>query len=191
MEIEPGITAAIMNCVESLPLWSQYGKRVAVVLAGSLAAGFGGEHSDVDVDLLVPEPLFTEWYQPIWEAVDQGAIRILNPRARLFHEYPITYMPGVDGHYVIHSSDDIEARIRSMDDVLRWIHCKACRFTMRVGCTEGSEGSPPSILRTSLMRSADASCSPRRSPSGTSRRSLNGITWNQSLSYVCKRSRTC
>ena len=123
MEIEPGVVAAITRCVESLPLWSQHGMRVSVVLLGSLAAGLGDEYSDVDVVVLVPEPLFTEWYQPIWEAVDQGTISILNPRARLFHEYPLTYIPGIDGHYQFKSSDDIESRIRSMDDVLRWIYC--------------------------------------------------------------------
>jgi len=125
MDIDPDVVAAITSCVESLPQWPQYGKHAAVVLVGSLAAGLGDEHSDVDVHVLVPEPSFTAWFQPIWEAVDQETISILNPRARLFDEYPITYIPGVDGHFQIISSDEIESRIRSMDDIVRWIYCNS------------------------------------------------------------------
>ena len=50
------------------------------------------------MDLLLQEPAYAEMFDLIWEAVDTGSISILNPRARLYNEYPITYVPGVNGH---------------------------------------------------------------------------------------------
>jgi hypothetical protein len=133
MEIGPDVLAAIRNCVASLPLWSQHRRHSSVVLVGSRAAGLGDQYSDVDVHVLVSEPSFTELLQPIWSGVDRGTISILNPRARLFNEYPLTYIPGVDGHYQIKSADEIEARIRSVDDVLRWIYCNSVPITDESG----------------------------------------------------------
>ncbi len=75
MELDGHLVTAIIDGVESLPLWSVHKERAAVVLTGSLAAGLAGELSDVDVSVLVWEPVFTELYEPPWQAVDQGEIK--------------------------------------------------------------------------------------------------------------------
>ena len=122
MQINPETTDRIKASVASVPSWDRCGQRGATVLSGSRAAGLSDATSDIDVDLLLPEPWFTEIYEPFWEAVDSGAITVLNPRARLFDEYPIIDIPGIDGHYQIKCSDEIQARIEAMDDVTRWIY---------------------------------------------------------------------
>ncbi len=133
MKLDKHLVTAIIDGVESLPLWSTHKERAAVVLTGSLAAGLADDHSDVDVSVLVWEPAFTALYEPLWQAVDQGAIRVLNPRARLFDEYPITYLPGVDGHYQIKSAEVVETRIRDMDHVVRWIYSNSVAISDESG----------------------------------------------------------
>jgi predicted nucleotidyltransferase len=122
MVVEQRIIAEIIRSVELIPLWSKYRAYSAVALSGSLASGLADDQSDVDVDVLLSEPAFSELYEPFWDAIDEGVIKILNPRARLFHEYPIACIPGLEGHYQIESVDVIKDRIKAMDNVTRWIY---------------------------------------------------------------------
>jgi hypothetical protein len=122
MAFDPRLSEAIMACIRRIPDWERHGRTAAVVLSGSVAAGLSDDRSDIDVEVLLPEPSYGGLYDPFWQAVDKGAIGILNPRARRFHEYPIVPLPSVKGHYRIKAAETIEARIRAMDDVIRWIY---------------------------------------------------------------------
>ncbi len=142
---------AITGHLDSLDLWRDYRDRASVVLVGSCAAGLADAFSDVDLDVLIEQQDYEPLYRLYWEAVDREAIRILNPRARLFHEFPMTYIPGVDGHYQVKLAAQIEERIRSMDDVTRWIYAHSIAVADPTGlqarlCDLASTY-PPEVLR--------------------------------------------
>jgi hypothetical protein len=117
----------ILDFVWSLPLANRIRREAAVVLVGSLPAGLSDELSDVDLDLIVPAGLFRRLYAPYWTAVDKGKIEILNPRARLFDEYPITNLPHLEtthGHIHVKNLATIRSRI-PRDDETRWIYANS------------------------------------------------------------------
>ena len=87
--------------------------------------GLNDEYSDVDINVLVDEPCFSSLLEPVWEAADRQIISVLNPRARLYNEFPMTYIHDVDGHFQIVSANEIIERICSADDVTMWIYSNA------------------------------------------------------------------
>jgi predicted nucleotidyltransferase len=142
---------AIIGHFLSLDLWRDYRDRASVVLVGSCAAGLADAFSDVDVDVLIERRDYEPLYRLYWEAVDREAIHILNPRARLFHEFPMTYIPGVHGHYQLKLAAQIEERIRSMDDVARWIYANSIAVAdpggLQARLSDLASTYPPDVLR--------------------------------------------
>jgi predicted nucleotidyltransferase len=142
---------AITGHFLSLDLWRDYRERASVVLVGSCAAGLADAFSDVDVDVLIEREDYEPLYQLYWEAVDREVMRILNPRARLFHEFPMTYIPGVHGHYQLKLAAQIEERIRSMDDVTRWIYAHSIAMAdprgLQARLYDLASTYPPDVLR--------------------------------------------
>jgi hypothetical protein len=150
MTIDELIEGAITHHLRSLDFWRDYWERASVVVVGSHAAGLADEFSDVDVHVLVEHRGYQRLYTLYWEAVDHGAIRVLNPRARLFNEFPLVCMPGVDGHYQLKPFEEIEGRIQSMDDIARWIYSNSISITDPTGLhariREISSEYPPTVL---------------------------------------------
>jgi predicted nucleotidyltransferase len=142
---------AMTDHLLSLDLWQEYRDRASVVLVGSCAAGLADTFSDVDVDVLIEQQDYEPLLRLYWEAVDRDAVRILNPRARLFHEFPMTYIPGVHGHYQLKLAAQIEERIRSMDDVTRWIYANSIAIAdprgLQARLCDLASRYPPDVLR--------------------------------------------
>ena len=70
MTLDEKTRSLITDCVDSLPNWSEYAGHAAIVLTGSFAAGLADEQSDIDVEVLLPEPAYSEMYELLWQAVD-------------------------------------------------------------------------------------------------------------------------
>ena len=131
-----GIRTDIISQLLALPFWQRYWNQVSVTVVGSVGAGFADEHSDLDVLVLIPEAFSAELYEACWQAVDTGRIRILNPRARLFKEFPLTYLDGIDGHYQLIEFEPIEQKVSEYDDVTRWIYQNSIALHDPVGRLE-------------------------------------------------------
>lgn len=131
--IDEQIKGAITDHLRSLGFWRDYWERASVVVVGSHAAGLDDEFSDVDVHVLVENRDYGQLYALYWEAVERGRISVLNPRARLFDEFPLVCIPGVDGHYELKPSEELESRIQSMDDVARWVYSNSVAITDPTG----------------------------------------------------------
>jgi hypothetical protein len=121
MKYSERIKTLVLDQLHSLDYLRALWKRISVVVVGSVGAGFGDDHSDLDINVYIPADVSESLYDCCWRAVDAGEIDILNPRARLFHEFPLTYLDGVDGHYWIEEFEPLEAKIREFDDVSCWI----------------------------------------------------------------------
>ncbi len=120
--LAPGTTAAILSHFASLGFWGSYWPRTAVVVAGSAAVGWEDEFSDTDVLVFVPQEDYGAIYECHWQSVTEGRISVMNPRAREHHEFPYSYIPGTNAHYMLYVFEEAEERLARYDDVAMWVH---------------------------------------------------------------------
>jgi hypothetical protein len=116
---------SIVDQLLSLPFWQDYWDRTSVAVAGSVGAGLGDEHSDLDVQILVSGADYGRLYELYKEAWEAGVVEVLNPRAFLFDEFPLMYLSGIDGHYKVTAYEPIAEKVRSFDDVERWVYANS------------------------------------------------------------------
>ena len=107
--------------VYSLPGTDRHREAFSIVLTGSRAAGTHTPGSDVDLDVLCPEPV----YESVQRAsLDLGIIR--SGRSFFFvlrdEGWRRYYGPGVGRpHFCVHPIEEVERQLRDYDDVALWI----------------------------------------------------------------------
>ena len=87
----------VLNQIRSLPFWRNFKDRVAVAIVGSVGAGMGDVHSDLDVYILVPEKDSIPLYEKYKRGHEKGTIDVLNPRAFQFDEFPMIRLKEIVG----------------------------------------------------------------------------------------------
>ena len=80
----------VLNQICSMPFWGDFENRVAVAIVGSVGAGLGDEHSDLDVYILVPEKDSKPLYEICKKGYEEGTIEVLNPRAFQFDNLDVS-----------------------------------------------------------------------------------------------------
>jgi predicted nucleotidyltransferase len=120
--ITPEMRATILAHFEAHDFWRPHWPETAVVVVGSAARGRTDEFADVDVEVYVPKSSYDTIYESYAAAVERGSVEVLNPRALLFREFPLVTMPGIKGHYRVHTFEEVERRAAVYDDVTMWIH---------------------------------------------------------------------
>jgi hypothetical protein len=156
MQYDDQLGSTVLNQIRSLPFWSDFENRVAVAITGSVGAGMGDVHSDLDVYILVPEKDSIPLYENYKKGYEEGTIDVLNPRAFQFDEFPMVRLKEVDGHHRAMVFESIEENVRNYNDVDRWVwrHCiplhdpKGRLESLRAECAEY----PPHILNRKLIR---------------------------------------
>ncbi len=99
MQYDDQLGSTVLNQIHSLPFWRDFENRLAVAITGSVGAGMGDEHSDLDVEILVPEKDSIPLYENYKKGYEEGTIDVLNPQAFLFDEFPMVRLAEVDGHH--------------------------------------------------------------------------------------------
>jgi len=112
----------ILQHFMSSELWRAYWHRAAVVVTGSSARGTGDEFSDTDILALVPSESYKALYDSHRHAAQCGLIAVMNPDAFQYREFPLILVPGLKGHYKVHTFDEVECLISRYEDVTMWIH---------------------------------------------------------------------
>ena len=86
MQYDDQLGSNVLNQIRSLPFWMDFENRVAVAIVGSVGAGMGDVHSDLDAYLLVPEIDSLPLYENYQKGYAEGSIDVLTTKS-LFHEY--------------------------------------------------------------------------------------------------------
>jgi len=140
------VCQGILSHFASLDFWRPHWSQAAVVVAGSAAVGWEDEVSDTDVLVLVPQ----EAYQPVYEryrqATAEARVAVMNPRALQFDEFPYTYIPGTNAHYLLHRFEEIEEQVARYDDVAMWVHSSSIVLhdpSERYACLQQAASSYP------------------------------------------------
>jgi hypothetical protein len=120
--LDRSVAQSVLSHFSSLRFWEKCWPRAAVAVAGSAAVGWEDEFSDTDVLVFVPQEEWEAIYEHHWQAVSEGRISIMNPRAREYHELPYTYIPGTNAHYMLYVFEEAEAKLARYDDVAMWVH---------------------------------------------------------------------
>jgi hypothetical protein len=145
---------SIIDQLLALPFWQDFWDRTSVAVVGSIGAGLGDEHSDLDVQILVSGADYRRLYELYKEAWEAGVVEVLNPRAFLFDEFPLMYLNGVDGHYQVMAYEPIADKVRSFDDVERWVYANSISILDAGGwlaaLRDESEHYPADILNEKL-----------------------------------------
>ncbi|HIJ74844.1 MAG TPA: nucleotidyltransferase domain-containing protein, partial [Candidatus Hydrogenedentes bacterium] len=123
--IAPEMSSRVIKYFEGFEIWQRRWKESAIVIVGSVVRGIEDEYADADVLALVPECVYRDVYEWYRQAVECGQIEAVNPQAFTFDEFPLTLIPGIAGHYKLHSFEEVEAKIAAYDDVEMWIHGNA------------------------------------------------------------------
>jgi len=108
-----------------LGFWRPHWSHTAVVVVGSALREEADEFSDVDIEVYVLASAYPEIYDGHRRAYDAGLIQVMNPLAFQYQEFPFSMVPGVNGHYRVHTFEELEERIRGYDDVSMWIHAQS------------------------------------------------------------------
>ena len=122
MDIDKKVAKLILTQILSLSFWKDFWNRTSVIVVGSIGAGMGDSHSDLDIHILVPVEDYRPLYDLYKKGADAGKIDILNPRAFLFDEFPLVNLSGIDGHYQVLAFELIEEKMRAFNDVERWVY---------------------------------------------------------------------
>ena len=120
--ITPDVRRTIIEHFQGLEFWRPHWAESAVVILGSAVRGMADEFSDIDINVYVPEGSYWEVYERYREAVEAGRVEIWNPTAFQYREFPFVVIPGVSGHYRVHTFEEPEALAADYDDVTMWIH---------------------------------------------------------------------
>jgi hypothetical protein len=120
--LTPATRDTILSHFASLDFWEGHWPRAAVTAAGSAAVGWEDEFSDTDVLVFVPQEEWEAIYERHWQAVTEGRVSVMNPRAREHHEFPYSYIPGTNAHYMLYVFEEAEEKLARYDDVAMWVH---------------------------------------------------------------------
>jgi hypothetical protein len=120
--LTPETTDTILSHFASLGFWEKCWPRAAVAVAGSAAVGWEDESSDTDVLVFVPQEEWEAIYEHHWQAVSQGRVSVMNPRALQYNEFPYTHIPGTNAHYMLYVFEEAEEKLARYDDVAMWVH---------------------------------------------------------------------
>ena len=156
MQYDDQLGSNVLNQIRSLPFWMDFENRVAVAIVGSVGAGMGDVHSDLDVYILVPEKDSLPLYENYKKGYEEGSIDVLNPRAFQFDEFPMVRLAEVDGHHRAMVFESIEENVRNYNDVDRWVCLNCIPLHDPQGRLESlraeSAEYPPHILNRKLIR---------------------------------------
>ncbi len=156
MQYDNQLGSNVLKQIRSLPFWRDFENRVAVAIVGSVGAGMGDVHSDLDVSLFVPEKDSIPLYENYKKGYEESTIDVLNPRAFQFDEFPMVRLEGVDGHHRAMVFESIEENVRNYKDVDRWVCCNCIPLHDPKGRLESlrveSAEYPPYILNRKLIR---------------------------------------
>lgn len=112
----------VLSHFASLGFWEAYWPRTAVAVAGSAAVGWEDEFSDTDVLVFVPREDYGAIYGRYRQAIEEGRVAVMNPRALQYSEFPYTYIPGTNAHYMLYVFEETEEKLARYDDVAMWVH---------------------------------------------------------------------
>jgi hypothetical protein len=112
----------ILAHFQELDFWRDAWDRAALVIVGSSVRGIQDEFADVDVLAFVPQDAYGALYKGYQKAVEAGRVAVLNPNAFLYEEFPLALISGINGHYKVHSFEEVEERVQRYDDIAMWIH---------------------------------------------------------------------
>ena len=112
----------IIDHFMGLGFWKDYWDQDAVVIVGSSVREMNDEFSDVDIVALVDAEAWSPIYEHYRREIGRGNIRVMNPAALKYDEFPLTSIEGVPGHYKVEKFEDLEERVEEFDDIARWIH---------------------------------------------------------------------
>ncbi len=193
MVFDDHLKERIFDQLLSLPFWKDYWSRASVAVVGSVGAGFGDEHSDLDIHVLVSKADHDPLYGLYKKGMEAGDINILNPRAFLFDEFPLTYLAGIDGYYQVVAYEPIEKRIRVFDDVERWVYanCKPIHDpTGRLASiVDEAEQYPAAVLNEKLCHHYYQSLSnfwPTKGPLARGQKETVSLLCVQGISHLLK-----
>jgi hypothetical protein len=112
----------MLHHLAALDIWQACWEQSAVVRVGSSVRGVEDEFVDVDILGFVPAAFYPTLYEGYRAAVEAGRIEVQNPNAFWYHEFPLVLLPGVKGHYQVHTFEEVEKPVQQWDDVTMWIH---------------------------------------------------------------------
>jgi hypothetical protein len=123
--IAQGIEQVILDHFEGLDFWGPQWDRSAVVIVGSSVRGVRDAFVDVDILAFVPRSAYDALYACYRQGVETGRIQVLNPAAFQYDEFPLTLIARVEGHYKVHTYEELEEQVERHDDVAMWIHAES------------------------------------------------------------------
>ncbi len=72
----------------SIPFWSKYWDKSAVILVGSKSADFGDNISDIDIVAIVEKSKYKIIYNEYKKAMLKKEVKVINPEAFKYNEFP-------------------------------------------------------------------------------------------------------
>ena len=120
--VNSSLTKVIIDHFLSLGFWARHWNQSAVVIVASSVRGMDDQFTDVDVIALVDRDSWSRIYDHYRREIDEGHVRVLNPAALEYGEFPLTLIEGVKGHYKVETFEDLERKVEEYDDVTLWVH---------------------------------------------------------------------
>jgi len=123
--IEKETQKTIIKHFEELDIWKTFWAQSAVVIVGSSVRGIKDEFTDIDILAFVPQISYDTVYEGYRQAVEANQIKVLNPKAFKYNEFPLSFIPTIAGHYEVKAFEEVEESVENYDDITMWIHQSA------------------------------------------------------------------